>query len=61
MERTVAGVHPDTNGEGRRDSTGERGETCTRKERVYQREGGSTHSHPILQDTRRDSNVAVRF
>lgn len=46
MERTVAGVHPDTNGEGRRDSTGERGETCRRKERVYQRKRGRVHTQP---------------
>lgn len=37
MERIVAAVHPDTNGEGKLDSTGERGESCRRKERVYQR------------------------
>ena len=62
MERIVAAVHPDTNGEGKLDSTGERRKLQEERKGLSEKgEGGSTHSHLILPDTRQDSNVAVMF
>ena len=62
MERIVAGVHPDTNGEGKLDSTGERRKLQEERKGLSEKgEGGSTHSHLILPDTRQDANMAVMF